>query len=65
MRRSDVRHVREEPAHGVARLDWKANPHDVLEQLDKQLAIHGLEVVLVDYDGDSVVWCLRKRVEEK
>lgn len=41
--------------------DWKASPHEVLEEVDDLLKEHGLEIVLVDDDSDTHCFYVRKR----
>lgn len=41
--------------------DWRANPASVLKDVDKELAKHGLEVVMYKFEGDSYVWTIGPR----
>ena len=40
--------------------DWKENPSDVMEAVDKELAQHGLEVVSHESDGDFYAFSIMK-----
>lgn len=53
----------EEPPDGTetGNADWKEHPGDVLETIDKQLKPFGLEVVCVEYEGDSYEWYIDRR----
>lgn len=41
---------------GATQCDWKANPEDVLTEVDQQLAGLGFEIVLYEADGDYYAW---------
>jgi hypothetical protein len=45
----------------MACCDWKADPENVLEQIDSQLRDHGLEVVIYDEDSDTYLWTIVRR----
>lgn len=55
-----------EPAEGdrynSKMADWKAAPPSVLEDVDRQLADHGLEIVMIETGGDCYEWMIAKRV---
>jgi hypothetical protein len=64
IRPKTVTEIPDEPIKGVVRVDWKANPHDVLKMVNGQLVEYGLEVVSVRYEGDSIIWFIRPMVKE-
>lgn len=45
----------------VRAVDWKAHPGQVLEEIDSQLRIHGLEVVRIETGGDEFMWRIQGR----
>jgi len=40
----------------VQMVDWKDRPNEVLEAVDRQLRVFGLEVVEANFNGDAHVW---------
>jgi hypothetical protein len=41
--------------------DWKANPEEMLAQIDRQLEAHGLEIVVHEDGSDQYIWTIEKR----
>jgi hypothetical protein len=42
-------------------VDWKSNPNEVLEKVNKQLAEHGLEIVSIDTGSDMYAWYIKRK----
>lgn len=64
VRPKQVIEIPDRPIKGVVSVDWKANPVDVLERVNGQLVEYSLEVVSVQYEGDSIIWFIRPMVKE-
>jgi hypothetical protein len=45
----------------VRTVDWKDNPNEVLEKVNKQLAEHGLEIVSIDTGSDMYAWYIKRK----
>jgi hypothetical protein len=57
----EMSHEQLSDAGKLGTCDWKAAPADVLEQIDKLLKPHGLEVVLFEARGDEYEFTITAR----
>lgn len=58
-----IKYEGEEIAEADGVCDWKDTPDEVLKTVDNALKVYGLEIQMIDQDGDAYLFNIVKRSE--